>query len=241
MNRQCATRLLMLRWKLHLWQQSNQRQITSAACVISSQSRTRSRNHVWAQTDIRKAWSNQNNDGVVVHSLKQCFIFSLSISPETQCFLSVSHETVTAEEHHLGPVSPPLLLFWGSPHLSPPPLRFCQLINRKLKTEAVLSSCDVVGLLLLGCCLSIFRIFPPPLFFLGLPAGSISFNGWRPDKVIPALIILRLGDYSFLDFSLDHLGPPPGSPSSWRRSRNSARTQRLLYCCLRFVELILSD
>lgn len=53
-NRQCATGLLMLRWKLHPWQRSNQKQIISAACVISSQSRIGSC-HVWVQTDSIKA------------------------------------------------------------------------------------------------------------------------------------------------------------------------------------------
>lgn len=125
-----------------------------------------------------------------------------------------------------GPCISHLLLLWSSPHLS------FSADLRKLTSPPVM---------LLGSCywavvILSFAFFPPLLFsFWGYLQAASAITAEDLKKVIPAFIISRLGDYSSLDFIL-YLRPPPCSPSGWQHSRNSAWTQRLLYCCLRFVE-----
>lgn len=123
-----------------------------------------------------------------------------------------------------------LLLLWTSPHLSPPPLRFFSADLRMLTSPPVGCWAPVIGLL----SFYLLLFFHLSSFCFGVTCRQHQAEDLK--KIIPAFIISRLGDYSSLDFILDHLRPPPDSPSSWQHSRNSAWTQRRLYCCLRFVE-----
>lgn len=141
----------------------------SAACVISSQSRTGCC-HIWVKTDIIEAWSNQNNEGVWIKMFK--FQFHLHTSAWSSYLNLPPNKCQPWSFHCWGTPFGSCLLFWGSPHPSPPSLRFCQVSSEGWKQK--MTSPPVM---LLGSCYwpgvtPTFTSSNSPLWVSWVPVGS---------------------------------------------------------------------